>query len=121
MAEIHFFALSDRWSSAVNNDAFCAEKIGRYHVFAVAEGLADFPGAGSASGIAISSLQEIVRAGQGTPSSFLGDTIRESESRIIAHIGKRPEMARDATHRLPVSLMITWSARSSISEKVTPT
>jgi serine/threonine protein phosphatase PrpC len=97
MAQVHFSALSDRWSSAANNDAFCAERIGKYHVFAIAEGLSDFPGAGSASGIAVSCLREIVQGRKGTPAALLEETVHESESRIIAHIGKSAEMARDAT------------------------
>jgi len=35
MSRIHFFAISERWISAPNNDAFCAEKIGDYHLFGV--------------------------------------------------------------------------------------
>jgi serine/threonine protein phosphatase PrpC len=98
MAQVHFFALSDRWSSAANNDAFCAEKIGKYYVFGVAEGLTDLPGADSASGIAITSLRESARLGKGTPAAILEKAVYDSETRIIAQAGKSPETTRDATH-----------------------
>jgi serine/threonine protein phosphatase PrpC len=98
MAQLHFFALSDRWVSASNNDVFCAEKIGKYHVFGVAEGMSDFPGESSASGIAISSLKEAVQNDVKSPAAALEATIRESDIRINAHAVKSPERVRDITH-----------------------
>jgi PPM family protein phosphatase len=97
MTEVHFSALSDRWVSAANNDAFCAEKIGKYHVFAVAEGLSDLPGGNSASGIAISSLRESVQGHAGFPVAALMAAVHDSETRINAHAGKSPGMRKDAT------------------------
>lgn len=97
MAQVHFFALSDRWIGGVNTDAFCAEMIGKYHVFAVAEGLSDLPGEVSASGIAISCLREIVESRAGSPSALLGEVVRESEARIISSIARSQEQAKDAT------------------------
>ena len=97
MARVHFFALSDRWVSAENNDAFCAEKIGKYHVFGVAEGLSDLPGSGSASGVAISSLRESVQRPEGSPAAVLEAAVYRSEARINAHSGKTQNI-RDATH-----------------------
>ena len=43
MANLHFFAVSDRGVSTANNDAFCAEKIGNYHVFGVLRAGQIFP------------------------------------------------------------------------------
>jgi serine/threonine protein phosphatase PrpC len=98
MAQVHFFALSDRWVSAENNDAFCAEKIGKYHVFGVAEGLSDLPGSGSASGVAISSLRESVQRQKGSLAAVLEAAVYESETRINAQVGKTPGKIRDVTH-----------------------
>ena len=98
MTEVHFFALSDRWSSATNNDAFCAERIGKYHVFGVAEGLSDLPGGSSASGIAVSSLQESVKSRAGLPSELLVAAVRESEYRINVRTVKSPAKTGGATH-----------------------
>jgi len=98
MAQVHYSALSDRWISAANNDAFCAEKIGKYHVFGVAEGLSDLPGSVSASGTAISCLRESVQGQTGSPAAVLEAAVHESEARIIAHAAKFPGTAKDATH-----------------------
>jgi serine/threonine protein phosphatase PrpC len=98
MAQVHFSTLSDRWVSADNNDAFCAEKIGKYHVFGVAEGLSDLPGSSSASGVAISSLKESVQSLKGSPAAALEAAVYESETRINAHAGKTSGITRDATH-----------------------
>ncbi len=98
MAQVHYFALSDRWVSAANNDAFCAEKIGKYHVFGVAEGLSDLPGSVSASGIAIACLKESVLGQAGSPAAVLEAAVHESETRISAHAEKSPGTVRDATH-----------------------
>jgi len=59
MTRLHFFALSDRGIRTTNNDAFCAEKIGNYYVFGVAEGQTDPAYDDTASGIAISSLRSL--------------------------------------------------------------
>jgi len=98
MSEMHFSALSDRWVSAQNNDAFCAEKIGKYHVFGVAEGLSDLPGESSASGIAISSLRHAVKGDSGSPSGILAAAVHESEKRIVASEGNPVGVSRGSTH-----------------------
>ncbi len=98
MARIHFSALSDRWSSAFNNDALITEKIGNYHLFGVAEGLSDLPGPASASGIAISSLVGAVREMKGSPASALNDALHRSEAQIYKRKAESPDLSRDATH-----------------------
>jgi len=40
MATLHHFAISERGIRETNENAFCAEKIGGYHVFAIAGGMA---------------------------------------------------------------------------------
>jgi serine/threonine protein phosphatase PrpC len=97
MAEVHFSALSDRWVSADNNDAFCAEKIGKYYVFGVAEGMSDLPGESSASGIAISSLREFMQSPTGAPSEILAAAVHRIETRISAATGESG-IARGSTH-----------------------
>lgn len=98
MANLHFFAVSDRGVSTANNDAFCAEKIGNYHVFGVAEGRPDLSGSGSASTIAISSLRESVQSHKKSPSAILEGAVHQSETRIHMHAVKSPENIGDSTH-----------------------
>lgn len=98
MSGIHFFALSERWSSASNNDAFCAVKIGDYHIFGVAAGLSDQPGLDSASGIAISSLIDAVRGMKGSPAAALNAAVHDCEARIKARRAVSSGISRDSTH-----------------------
>jgi serine/threonine protein phosphatase PrpC len=98
MAQLHFFAVSDRGVSTANNDAFCAEKIGNYHVFGVAEGRSDLSGSGSASTIAISSLRESAQIHKKSPSALLEGAVHQSETRIHMHAVKSPENIGDSTH-----------------------
>ena len=97
MADVHFSALSDRWVSAENNDAFCTEKIGKYYVFGVAEGLTDLPGGSSASGIAIASVKEAVKGNKRSPPEILTAAVRMSEARITAH-AEPPGVSPGSTH-----------------------
>jgi len=94
MSRIHFFAMSDRWSSAPNNDAFCAEKVGDYHLFGVAAGLSDQPGPDSASSIAISGLIDSVREMKGSPAAALDTAVHAIEARIKARKAGPPGAAR---------------------------
>lgn len=48
MATLHHFAISERGIRETNENAFCAEKIGGYHVFAIAGGMASRRTAGLA-------------------------------------------------------------------------
>jgi PPM family protein phosphatase len=98
MAEVHYYALTDRWSSGANNDAYCAEKIGKYQVFAVAEGLSDLPGSIASSGIAIDSLRESARTLDLPPAAILKTALFDAESRIDRNVTTSPEFEHDATH-----------------------
>ena len=98
MTRIHFSALSDRWSSAANTDAFFADTIGKYYVFGVAEGMSNLPGTASASGVAISCLVHSVQEMNGLPAAALKRAVYESEAQIHAQKKKTPEQSRDATH-----------------------
>jgi len=98
MARLKFSALSDRGIRAINNDAFCAEKIGKYYVFGVAEGLTDPTAEGTASAIAISSLREAAKKHHHSPAEILDLAVRESDTRIRTHMANTPESKRDLTH-----------------------
>jgi len=98
MAPLHFSALSDRGVSATNNDAFCAEKIGNYHVFGVAEGLSDPADEGFASDIAISSLKQSVQSHGNSPTEAIVAGLHESDSRIGAYAMKSPGLSRNGTY-----------------------
>ncbi len=97
MTRIHSFALSERWSSAPNTDAFCAEPVASIHLFGMAEGLSGRPGLGSASGIAISALIDTTRKMTSSPAETLVAALRESEARIQKKKGAPPGSVRDAT------------------------
>jgi serine/threonine protein phosphatase PrpC len=98
MAEVHYYALTDRWSSGSNNDAYCAEKIGKYHVFAVSEGLIDLPGSISSSGIAIDSLRQSVKTMDLPPAAVLETALFDAESRIERKVKASLGFEKDATH-----------------------
>jgi len=97
MTRLKFCALSDRGIRAINNDAFCAEKIGKYYVFGVAEGLTDPATGGTASVLAISSLRETAKDPH-SPAEILDLAVRESDARIRSENGKTPESGRNITH-----------------------
>ena len=98
MARLHFSTLSDRGIRATNNDAFCAEKAGKYYVFGVAEGLSDPAPEENASAIAISCLREIAKEHPADPGKVLETVVRESDARISALRERFPEQGKDITH-----------------------
>jgi PPM family protein phosphatase len=98
MAQLHFSALSDRGIRSINNDAFCAEKIGNYYVFGVAEGPTDTMYGGAASRIAISCLKENSKNQTNSPAVALARAVHESDARISAHAAASPDRTMDATH-----------------------
>lgn len=98
MTRLHFFALSERWIGAANNDAHVAEQFGDYHLFGIAEGLSDQPGLGSASGIALGAVIDGMKAMKGSPAEMLVTAVHESDARILKRLGKKPGTMVDATH-----------------------
>src|SRR5271157_1149065 len=98
MAQVHFSSLTDRWNGEANHDAFCTEKIGKYQIFGVAEGLSDLPGSSSASGIAISSLRESVKSRNVPPETILEAAVHDAEARIEMNARRTQGMGRDAAH-----------------------
>jgi serine/threonine protein phosphatase PrpC len=98
MAQLHFSALSDRGIRSINNDAFCAEKIGNYYVFGVAEGDSDPLHEGAASSTAISCLKESAKSPAHSPAATLVRAVQKSDARISAHAAGSPGRTPDATH-----------------------
>lgn len=98
MSRIHFFAMSDRWISAPNNDAFCAEKIGDYHLFGVAAGQSGQHGLDTASSIAISNLIDSVREMKRSPAATLNAAVQAIEARIKAREAGPPGAPHNRTH-----------------------
>lgn len=98
MARLNYSALSDRGIRAINNDAFCTDKVGKYYVFGVAEGLTDPAIEGTASVLAISCLKETAKKHQDSPVEILDMAVRESDARIRSGREKSPGRGRDITH-----------------------
>ena len=85
MAQVHFIALSERGIQDINKDSFCAEKIGNFHVFAVADGLAGHPSGRTASDIAISSLKSAVHIKVESPRTTLENAVHDADILIRQH------------------------------------
>jgi serine/threonine protein phosphatase PrpC len=98
MGQLHFSALSDRGIRSINNDAFCAEKIGNYYIFGVAAGEADPTFEGAASSTAIFCLKESAKNPTNPPAAILARAVHESDARIRAHAADFPDRKTDATH-----------------------
>jgi serine/threonine protein phosphatase PrpC len=71
MNSIRYATLSERGLRATNDDSICAEKLGSYHVFALADGDILRPGGQIASDIAIRCLRDEIRAASGRPPATL--------------------------------------------------
>ena len=71
MNAIRYASLSERGVRTTNDDAIAAEKLGAYHVFALASGDILRPGGQAASGIAIRCLEDEIRDAKGRPPSTL--------------------------------------------------
>jgi serine/threonine protein phosphatase PrpC len=97
MARLHFSTLSDRGLRSINNDAFCAEKIGKYYVFGVAEGQTDPTYEGSASGIAVSCLRKSAKSQKNSPVVALAAAVHESDAQISMHAANIPGRIKDTT------------------------
>jgi serine/threonine protein phosphatase PrpC len=98
MSRLPYFAISERWSSAANNDAFCAEKVGDVYLFGIAEGLSGEPGLGSASGVAIKSLITAAGTPEQHPAAILNAAVHASEARIRQQKSGSPGTPVNATH-----------------------
>jgi hypothetical protein len=80
-----------------NDDAFCAEKIGPYHLFAIAEGLPTPPYGDLACRTAIDALRAVVRETKGSAQEILIAGIRQAEADVrVAR--PAPETYRPRNH-----------------------
>jgi protein phosphatase len=92
-----FNALSERGVRTRNDDAFCAEEIGDYFVFAIADGLAGHPYGDVASMTAIEALKDAVRKTSGSPQEVLMTGIRKADAEIRELSNHSPKHAGLAT------------------------
>lgn len=96
MSPLEFSALSERGMRERNDDAFCAEKIGSYYLFAIAEGLPTLPYGDLASRTAIDALRAIVKKTKGSAQEILIAGIRQAEANVRA-LAQHPKHAGLAT------------------------
>lgn len=92
MGRVHYFALSERGLQAINNDAFCAEKVGKFHVFAVAGERIGGPAGRLAGDIAIQTLKNAAQRNSRDPAEILENAVTEADHMI----GQRS--SRDREH-----------------------
>jgi serine/threonine protein phosphatase PrpC len=97
MPRVSFFALSEKGLRDNNEDSYCAERIGDYYVFAVADGLGGHACGEVASGIAIECLKNAVKFYDGDPKTLLRDAIFDTDEKILAQSEKSPEKRGMAT------------------------
>jgi len=97
MSGIDFSALSERGLRPRNDDAFCAERIGKYFVFAVADGLAGHAYGDIASKTAIDALKGAVKNTGGPARDAIMEGVRNAEAEIRALSQQSPEHAGLAT------------------------
>jgi PPM family protein phosphatase len=94
---LHFSGLSEKNSRDTNEDSFCAERIGDYSVFAVADGLGGHAAGEVASGIAIECLKNAMKFCDGDVKKTLQEAIHDADERIIAYAEKFPDKRGMAT------------------------
>lgn len=83
--KVEFFALSEKGIREKNEDACLAEKIGRYYVFAVADGMGGHAYGERASKIAIMELKETVRRFDDEPRNLLKKAFEKANTEILAY------------------------------------
>jgi protein phosphatase len=94
---LSFAARSDKGLREINEDSSCAEQIGDYSVFGVADGLGGLAAGEVASAIAIECLKNTFRLTGGDPKDALQEAISDADSQILAHGEKFPESHGMAT------------------------
>jgi serine/threonine protein phosphatase PrpC len=88
---LHFSALSEKNDRDANEDSYCADRIGDYYVFAVADGLGGHAAGEVASGIAIECLKNAMKFCDGNLKKTLREAMYNADEQILAHGEKFPE------------------------------
>jgi protein phosphatase len=94
---LNFSARSDTGLRDVNEDSYCAEQIGDYYVFAVADGLGGYEAGEVASAIAIECLRNAFKLNGGDPKHALKEAVSEADKQILGHGEKFPDSRGMAT------------------------
>lgn len=97
MPGLSFFALSEQGLRDNNEDSFCAERIGDYYVFAVADGLGGHECGEIASRIAIECLKNAVKFYDGGKDTLLRDAVSDAHEKILALSEQSPKKRGMAT------------------------
>ena len=97
MPGISFAALSEHGLAPTNNDAYCAERIGKFVVCALADGLPAHPHGGAASTAAIEALRETIRNTPGPARDVLIAAVRKADAAVGALAKTTPRHAGLAT------------------------
>jgi PPM family protein phosphatase len=98
MSRVSFFTLSEKGLRDNNEDSYCAERIGDYYVFAVANGLGRHMEGEVASGIAIECLKNAVKFYDGDPKTMLKDAIFDADEKNPCAIGAITRKTGDGNH-----------------------
>jgi protein phosphatase len=94
---VRYSGRSEKGLRDINEDSFCAEKIGRYWVFAVADGLGGHAAGEVASSIAIDCVRDSFRTGGSDPKMLLKKAVADADARILAMSSERDEIQGMAT------------------------
>lgn len=94
---LNFHARSDAGLRDINEDSYCAERIGDYYVFAVADGLGGHAAGDVASAIAIECLRNAFKLNGGDPKHALQEAVSEADKQILVHGEKFPDSRGMAT------------------------
>jgi serine/threonine protein phosphatase PrpC len=94
---LNFSVRSETGLRDINEDSYCAERIGDYYVFAVADGLGGHAAGDVASAIAIECLRNAFKLNGGDPKHALQEAVSEADKQILVHGEKFPDSRGMAT------------------------